>query len=395
MSHNHPSPNSFPDLVELDALRLTVVVDNEVDHMSSCPKELGLTTHSMALFTDIRNIDKQKTFPKDETHDHGVRTVAFDFNDLCCGAHGLSILVTGIKDSVEHRVLFDTGPHSAIFLDNARRLEIEFEKIEVIVLSHWHIDHSGGMLAAVEKCKEAYDAKQQQQPHAQKKQVLVDLHPDRPDQRGARLKHGATDGSTSAEYVAWDADPTPDALERAGSKVVLNDKSHTICNGFFGVSGVIPRLTTYETGIPNHVRWSNAKGQWQSEPEIMDERYMVANVKGKGLVVLTGCSHAGVINVCQDVERVFAQGEEKKEEKREASKIFFVLGGFHLAGGSVEVRIKETVRDMAIINPKYMAPGHCSGWRAKSALEQEMPGQVVSLGVGSDFFITAETSPSS
>lgn len=62
---------------------------------------------------------------------------------------------TGIRGQTEHRILFDTGPHSAIFLDNARRLEIPFEKIETIVLSHWHVDHSGGMLAAVEKCVQA------------------------------------------------------------------------------------------------------------------------------------------------------------------------------------------------------------------------------------------------
>lgn len=62
---------------------------------------------------------------------------------------------TGIRGQTEHRVLFDTGPHSAIFLDNAKRLEIPFEKIETIVLSHWHVDHSGGMLAAVAKCIQA------------------------------------------------------------------------------------------------------------------------------------------------------------------------------------------------------------------------------------------------
>ncbi|KAF9372288.1 hypothetical protein CPB97_001358 [Podila verticillata] len=375
----HTSPNSFPDLVELDALRLTVIVDNEVDQMSSVPRELGQTTQMLKLFKDKRNLDKEKTSsPKDDAH-LGVDTVAFDFNDLCCGAHGLSILVTGIKGSVEHRILFDTGPHSAIFLDNARRLELEFEKIEVVVLSHWHIDHSGGMLAAVDQIRAAKEGAQQPN------KVLVDLHPDRPDQRGAALKPAGADASSPAEYVAWGADPTPEALEKAGGKVVLHSESHTICDGFFGVSGLIPRLTSYETGIPNHVRWSKAKGEWMSEPEILDERYLVARVRSKGLVVLTGCSHAGVINVCKDVQNVFAAGSEDDKER---NKIFFVVGGFHLAGNTVEIRIKETVKDMITIDPAYMAPGHCSGWRAKSALEDGFPGRVASLGVGSEFFIT-------
>ncbi|KAI1292710.1 hypothetical protein EDD11_008600 [Mortierella claussenii] len=362
--------NTFPDLVELDALRLTVIVDNELDFMSSVPKELGLTTQAHKLFTDKHNIDKDKsTTGKDEDHSQGaVRTIAFDFNDVCCGAHGLSILLTGIKGNVEHRVLFDTGPHSAIFLENAKRLDIEFENIEVVVLSHWHIDHSGGMLAAVEKIHEAKE-KHRQHGHST----------------------GTGDAAVSSkpsQYVAWGADPSVEGLEKAGGQVRLNGKAHTICDGFFGISGEIPRRTTYETGIPNHVRWSEADKAWQSEPEIMDERYLVALVKDKGVVVLTGCSHAGVINVCQDVKRAFGSNNDNDNITATNKEIFFIIGGFHLAGNTVEARIEETVSDMLVLNPSYMAPGHCSGWRAKAALEKAMPGKVVTLGVGSDFYIT-------
>ncbi|KAF9123527.1 hypothetical protein BGW39_008898 [Mortierella sp. 14UC] len=392
-NHDDASTNLFPDLIELDALRLTVIVDNEVDFMTSVPRDLGLTTQAQSLFKDRRHLDKDRTTaPSGHSHDHsthataegekhGMTTVDFDFSDVCCGAHGLSILLTGVKDNKEHKVLFDTGPHSAIFLENAKRLEIEFEKIEVIVLSHWHIDHSGGMLAAVERCQKARLQQQQQQ---ESSPVVLDLHPDRPDERGICLTRPSPTGATTAieqppiEYVAWGKDPSFQALESAGGKVSISAKAHTICENYFGVSGEIPRKTTYETGIPNHVRWSSTTKTWSSETEIMDERYLVARVRNKGLVVLTGCSHAGVINVCQDVQQAF-RGKEN---------IFFVVGGFHLAGGSMETRIQETVKDMRAINPAYMAPGHCSGWRAKSALENAMTGQVVSLGVGSDFFIT-------
>ncbi|KAF9169087.1 hypothetical protein BGX21_008572 [Mortierella sp. AD011] len=389
MTTPQPGQNSFPDLVELDALRLTVIVDNEVDFMTSVPQELGLTTQAMSLFRDKRNIDKEKSTEAIEdhhTHTHdgqstssATRTIAFDFHDdqQALTTYGSFPLIeqTGIKGNVEHRVLFDTGPHSAIFLENARRLEIEFEKIEVVVLSHWHIDHSGGMLAAVEKIHEARKKNQELPP------VSVDLHPDRPDQRGTCLTRPSAGKSPNlTEYVAWGKDPSFEGIEKAGGKVSLNNQAHTLCEGFFGVSGLIPRNTTYETGIPNHTRWHEKTKSWTLEPEIMDERYLVARVKSKGIVILTGCSHAGVINVCQDVKRAFNQ--------EQSDGVFFVVGGFHLAGGSVEVRIKETVNDMLALNPSFMAPGHCSGWRAKAALEQAMPGKVVSLGVGSDFFIT-------
>ncbi|KAG0228166.1 hypothetical protein BGX31_006703 [Mortierella sp. GBA43] len=376
------SLNSFPGLVELDALHLTVIVDNEVDIMSSAPIEIGQSTQAGKLYKDKRNIDLDKsTQPEGQPHPHAhgeqtgcptVRTVAFDFNDLCCGAHGLSILVTGVKDGVEHRVLFDTGPQPSIFLENARRLEIEFGKIEVIVLSHWHIDHSGGMLAAVDKIRDAR-SKQGLAP------VLVDLHPDRPDQRGACLTKPSPGSEDPIEYVAWGKDPSFKDLESTGGKVWLNDKAHTVCDGFFGVSGLIPRQTSYETGIPSHVRWSEDTKSWRSEPEIMDERYLVARVKSKGVVVLTGCSHAGVINVCKDVKRALLDGNAAAGEPG----LFFVVGGFHLSGASVETRIQE-------INPSFMAPGHCSGWRSKLALEKAMPGRVISLGVGNEFLISKQ-----
>ncbi|KAG0004086.1 hypothetical protein BGZ65_000945 [Modicella reniformis] len=343
MSIVRESLNTFPDLVELDALHLMVIVDNEIDHMSSAPTEVGHTTQSSKLCKDKRNLDKEK-----------------------------STETTGIKDNVEHRILFDTGPQPTIFLENARRLEIEFEKIEVIVLSHWHIDHSGGMLAAVDKIREAR-SKQGLEP------VMVDLHPDRPDQRGACLKKPSAESHDLSEYVAWDKDPSFSELENAGGKVSQNDLAHTICDGFFGVSGLIPRKTSYETGIPNHVRWSEKTKSWNSEPEIMDERYLVARVKSRGVVVLTGCSHAGVINVCQDVKRALLEGNSNASN----NELFFVMGGFHLAGASVETRIQ-------VINPSFMAPGHCSGWRAKSALEHAMPGKVMSLGAGSEFSINKQ-----
>ncbi|KAG0247647.1 hypothetical protein BG011_001120 [Mortierella polycephala] len=372
--------NSFPDLIELDALRMTVIVDNEVDHMSSAPKEIGQTSSAMRLYKDRRNLDKEKSTvssaePSGHVHGHDQ------------GHDSQTEKGTGTKDGVEHRVLFDTGPQSAIFLENAKRLEIEFEKIEVIVLSHWHIDHSGGMMAAVDRCREARRQGEDLPP------VIADLHPDRPDQRGACLSKPSSsgEGPDILDYVAWGRDPSFQGLKEAGVEVSLNDKAHTICDGFFGISGTIPRNTSYETGIPNHVRWSEKNKSWGSEPHIMDERYLVARVKSKGIVVLTGCSHAGVINVCQDVERAF-QGCDKSNDGKSNADIFFVVGGFHLAGASVETRIKDTVQDMKKINPSFMAPGHCSGWRAKSALEQAMPGKVISLGVGSDFLIAKQES---
>lgn len=216
----------------------------------------------------------------------------------------------------------------------------------------------------------------------------VDVHPDRPYQRGICLarppptgmitsdnnKGGrsspAGDRPITSEYVAWKKDPTIQELETAGAKISHHREAHVLSDGFFGISGLIPRNTSYETGIPNHMQWSPEQQCWVPDPDILDERYLVAKVKGKGIVVLSGCSHAGVVNVCQDVQRAFgidnndgvdnnanvnASGDTSTKVGEEGSvseeavvddnsnnKLFFVVGGFHLAGSSVETRITGT-----------------------------------------------------
>jgi 7,8-dihydropterin-6-yl-methyl-4-(beta-D-ribofuranosyl)aminobenzene 5'-phosphate synthase len=94
------------------------------------------------------------------------------------------------------------------------------------------------------------------------------------------------------------------------------------------------------------------------DPEIHDERLLIANVAGRGTSVLTACSHAGVVNVGVEARRL-----------QPSQPIDLLLGGYHLAGATVEDRIEPTVRDLrAIVVPRIVAPGHCTGWRAAAAL---------------------------
>ncbi|MBI2296391.1 MAG: hypothetical protein HYU76_10260 [Betaproteobacteria bacterium] len=89
----------------------------------------------------------------------------------------------------------------------------------------------------------------------------------------------------------------------------------------------------------------------------MDERYLAAHVKGKGVVVFTACSHAGVINVLNDARNTFGD-----------IPLFAVMGGFHLSGAAVEKIIPDTVKDMVTFGLKRIVPAHCTGWRAVHAL---------------------------
>ncbi len=123
-------------------------------------------------------------------------------------------------------------------------------------------------------------------------------------------------------------------------------------------SGEIPRVTDYETGFPGHVCRTEDGTDWEDDPLLMDERYVAVNIAGKGLVVFSACSHAGIVNVLHAAQRDFP-----------GVPIHGLTGGFHLAGGNEKI-IGQTVADFAQFDIDLIMPGHCTGWRAANALER-------------------------
>ena len=274
------------------------------------------------------------------TYDGHPGKVVFD--RLCYAAHGLSVLATGRQGQEERTILLDVGPYADVWLANAARLGVDLVKIEAVFLSHWHFDHSGALPEVVAALSRARRQAGIVSP------VLVDLHPDRPDQRGTLHPNGT--------LVLLAPEPTFEAIEAAGGCVVKHDAAHAIAGGFFFGSGLIDRVTGYEQGLVGHHTFVGDKGR--EDPLIVDERFVAAHVRGRGTTVLSACSHAGVVNVSLGVQAQF-HGEP----------IDVVLGGYHLSGKAMETRIEATVRDLKErIRPRVVAPGHCTGWRATAAL---------------------------
>ena len=172
-------------------------------------------------------------------------------------------------------------------------------------------------------------------------------------------------------------EPTIQELERAGGHIVFHDQPHTVA-GLFTGSGQIERITEYETGLAGHYTWCGDVGE--ADPLIMDERFLAAEVRGRGVTVLSACSHAGVVNACLGAKTLYPD-----------TPTDVVLGGYHLAGGLMEDRIPATVRDLVeLINPRIVAPGHCTGWRAKVALAEAFaPGRYGPSVVGSRYLLSA------
>ena len=124
-------------------------------------------------------------------------------------------------------------------------------------------------------------------------------HPDMFRERATKLKTG---GVREAEPIPGVAD-----LKRGGAQLVLTTDPQAILDAMFYVSGEIPRVTAFEAGLPGQVRRTVDGQDWESDELVKDERYLAVNVRGKGLVVLTACSHAGIVNVLTDARRRFAR----------------------------------------------------------------------------------------
>lgn len=336
----------------LDELELLVVVDNETDTLSSVEPGVPQIPEIASLMDRL---------PPSRHHDDHPATSVFDH--LCVACHGFSVLVTGRRGDHTRRFLFDVGPYGEVWLDNAERLGIDLATIEGLFLSHWHADHSGGFPTVVAAIAAARAASGLAAP-------IVDLHPDRPDQRGLQLPTGA--------FALLPPEPTFAEIENVGGEIERHAEAHTVADIFVG-SGAIDRVTAYETGLVGH--HSFVGDEVTPDPLILDERFFAARVRGRGISVLSACSHAGVVNAC-----LGAMGMAP------GTPVDVVLGGYHLAGRAMETRIADTVRDLAhLVNPRVLAPGHCTGWRAKAALGDVFsPGRYGPSVVGSRYRLEAE-----
>lgn len=272
---------------------------------------------------------------------------------LCCAVHGLSCLITVHRGGTSHTVLFDTGPEDYAFERNVTRLGVDLGRVESIVLSHGHWDHSGAMLLALGMIRSRNGARE----------VPFYAHPGMFVTRGVRQPNGSV--------RRMDDVPSVQELTDFGANVVVTTEPQTFLDGLFYVSGEIPRVSGFERGYPGQMR--RTKDGWEPDELLMDERWLAVNVAGKGLVVFSACSHAGIVNVCRHARATFPD-----------IPIHAVMGGLHLSGPNEEI-IPQTVDGLRDIGIKTIAAGHCTGWRAMTALSNAFGSALAPTAVGKQF----------
>ncbi|MBI3702259.1 MAG: MBL fold metallo-hydrolase [Rhizobiales bacterium] len=305
----------MPTLLPVDKLEIQILVDNATDGLSSTPP----------------NVENEFAFATRR----GLR--ASSGRCLCCAVHGFSALLTAYRGDARHSVLFDSGPEDFAFERNTTRLGANLGQVEAIVLSHGHWDHSGAMFSALGAIRARNG----------NRKVPYYAHPGMFRSRAMRLPNGGL------RYM--DDVPSIADLTAQGADVVCTAEPQSFLDGMFYVSGEIPRVTPFERGLPGQVRKSEDGSGWEPDELLMDERWLAVNVKDKGLVVLSACSHAGIVNVLKDARASFA------------APLHAVMGGLHLSGAN-EAIIPQTVAALAEFGLAQIAAGHCTGWRAIAAL---------------------------
>ena len=168
--------------------------------------------------------------------------------------------------------MFDTGPDSQSLVRNIKGLKIPFDDIERVVTSHWHSDHTGGLLSFLDLFHDAeaevdLDLILSVPGHSHKRHstpVVVDVHPDRP------LARGIAPGPSYDKVVcALQRDPAFEEItQREGVVLEKHGEPHLVSDGTVYISGEIPRVTEYEQGLHGGARWrigENGIGKWESE----------------------------------------------------------------------------------------------------------------------------------
>jgi len=267
--------------------------------------------------------------------------------DTLLAEHGLSLLVKVQHGAEKHTILFDTGYNSMGVLHNMAKLAVDPNEMEAIVLSHGHMDHTGSLHSILQKISNP---------------IPLVVHPDAflyprfvEEKDGSRRRFPRT-------LVRED-------LDRRNVEILESKTPTPILDETILVTGEVERTTEFEKGMPSAL--IERDGNLEPDP-IKDDQALVMHLKDKGLVVVSGCSHAGIVNTVRYAKKLTG-----------VAKVHAILGGFHLSGAFFEKIVDKTIDELKALSPVVVVPMHCTGRKAMEQFSREFPSSFVLNSVGS------------
>ncbi|MDW0163753.1 MAG: MBL fold metallo-hydrolase [Nitrososphaeraceae archaeon] len=331
-------------LQEIESAKITILVDNITDRLlpsSSIVKRPPMISN--------------QTISKSPIAEHGFSAL-------------LEISYVYENATKTNKILFDTGVSKEGIVNNSDVLGINLKDIETIVLSHGHFDHISGLISTLGRLK---------------KSVEIIAHPEAflrrwlvyPNGNKARMDFLDEEEINQAGGIIRKVDK----ISFLPRNVNMQSKKKTNqANNRVMITGEIPRVTEFEKGFPLQYKEQDNEINLVPDPLVSDDQALIMNVKNKGLIILTGCGHAGIVNTIKFAKKVTG-----------IKKIYCVIGGFHLSGQDYEDSIPLTIAELTRVDPQYIVPCHCTGWKATNKIIDTMPEKFIQSSVGSTFYFEA------
>ena len=330
-------PTIGPSTLEpVDQITITILVDNSFDLLIP---DTGPARR--ARKADIARVPASQY--EDGTTVPGLRA-----------EHGFCAMVAVRRGEKTQTLLMDTGITPDGMLVNADLLGVHLSAVEAVVLSHGHYDHTGGLAGLA---------------HRHDSGLPLVLHPGAWSRRRILVPGQTPDALPTLSRTA---------IEAAGFRIVERRQPSLLLDGQVLVTGEIDRITEYEQGMPLHQAYRG--GNWVPDPLILDDQAIVVHLRGRGLVVLTGCGHAGAVNIVRHALRLTG-----------TDRLCALIGGLHLNGAAFEPVIKPTIAALTELAPELIVGAHCTGWNAQQQLAAAFPTAFVPNSVGTRYTLMAAT----
>jgi 7,8-dihydropterin-6-yl-methyl-4-(beta-D-ribofuranosyl)aminobenzene 5'-phosphate synthase len=282
--------------------------------------------------------------------------------------HGFSALIdlkaAGVK------ILWDAGMTQIALLENMKRLDVAPASINAIALSHGHGDHTAAVTEVLKAMhlspspkKWATDASPQEiRRWSSGRQVTLVAHPDAFRERWSLDK----DGTKHGPFLP----PPSQEWEAIGAELILCKNPYELAPGCW-TTGFVPRRSFEKSGRPTTLFYRD--GDTFIPDDIEEDQAIILNVEGKGLVVLAGCAHSGIVNTVNYARKISG-----------VDQVWAILGGFHLARATEE-ELERTIDALAALQPALIAPSHCTGFAAICRFATRMPDAFVHGVVGTTY----------